>query len=128
MKFARRGSLLAQTLIAKKFVQQHGSDRPAAIPIDALDTYEPAGALRKPRRHRNVRLSPCFCTHWSCCRPKAAMKLNNYSLARLGGNVRCWLLETTKEKTNSTLHKSRINSVIVMTSERIPLLLASLAE
>jgi hypothetical protein len=55
------------------------------------------------------------------------MKLNNPSPARFGATFVFGFLKRTKEKTNSTLHKPRINSVIGMTGERIPLPLASLA-
>ncbi len=38
----------------------------------------------KARRHKFVRLSPCFRTHWSCCRLKDAMNVNNSSCCGVG--------------------------------------------
>ena len=81
MKFAKRNSQAKAVCSLKppraKVVQRHGSERAAAIQSMCPTLANRREGKRQRRRHRNVGGSPCLRAHWSRCRPKAAMKLNN---------------------------------------------------
>jgi hypothetical protein len=86
MKFAKRNSQAKPVCSLKrprgKVVQRHGSERLAAIQSMRPTLANRRQVQRKRNRHRNVGGSPCLRAHWSRCRPKAAMKLNNSSPAQ----------------------------------------------
>src|ERR1700730_15655941 len=72
---------------------------------DGLYTWASGPRLRQSRRHRFVRLSPCFRAERSRCRPIDAMNVNNFSRrAQVAPTGLSFLVKCKVPRKGSCLH------------------------
>jgi hypothetical protein len=77
----------------------------AAFPVTSAQKQQ---GRKRHRRHRIVRLSPCFCTHWPLCRPKDATKLNKSLHCTVDGTDRSRAIQTGDIEENKTEKTARL--------------------